>query len=202
MFGIYEELCRLEQENKPIRIAIIGAGQMGRGLTSQTVKMKGIVPAVVSDMYIDRAEKALLNAGVAAEDIKVAKTPGQAVDFIKAGKYVIADDPQVAVQAEGIDCVVEATGSTEHGARMAYDSIQAHKNIVMLNVETDVVVGPLLHKMAKQQGVVYTGSAGDEPGAVMELYDFAKALNLDILAIGKGKNNIIYPYTFMQKLTF
>ena len=188
MFGIYEELCRLEQENKPIRMSIVGAGQMGRGLASQTVKMKGIVPAIVSDMYIDRAESALLNAGVSAEDIKVAKTPGQAADWIKAGKYVITEDPQVAVQAEGIDCVVEATGSTEHGARMAYDSIKAHKSIVMLNVETDVVVGPLLHKMAQQEGVVYTGSAGDEPGAVMELYDFAKALNLDILAIGKGKN--------------
>ena len=82
MFGIYEELCRLEQENKLIRIAIIGAGQMGRGLTSQTVKMKGIIPAIVSDMHIDRAENALLNAGVSARNIAVAQTAAEAEKYI------------------------------------------------------------------------------------------------------------------------
>jgi len=189
MFGIYEELLKLEEENKPLRPAIIGAGQMGRGLVSQTVKMKGITPAVLADIQLDKAKNAFLNAGIAEDDIKIARTAGQAADFLKAGKFVITEDSQVAVQTEGIDCIVEATGSTEHGAKLAVDSIKAHKHIVMLNVETDVVVGPLLNKMAKQEGVIYTGSAGDEPGAVMELYDFAKALNLDILAIGKGKNN-------------
>lgn len=189
MFGIYKELYRLEEQNKPLRTAIIGAGQMGRGLASQTVQMKGIVPAVLADHHLERAKNALLKAGVPEDEIKTAATAGQASDYIKAGKYVVTEDAEVAVQAEGIDCVVEATGNTEHGARLAYDSIRAHKNIVMLNVETDVVVGPLLHQMAQKEGVVYTGSAGDEPGAVMELYDFAKALNLDILALGKGKNN-------------
>ncbi|MCB6567802.1 hypothetical protein LI169_22380, partial [Desulfovibrio desulfuricans] len=61
----------------------------------------------------------------------------------------------------------------------------------MLNVETDVVIGPLLDKMAKDNGVIYTGSAGDEPGAVMELYDFATAMGLEVKVMGKGKNNRI-----------
>lgn len=189
MFGIYQELYRLEEEHKPLRTAVVGAGQMGRGLVSQTVQMKGICPAVLADHHLEKAKAAFLGAGVPEEEIKAATTAAQATDLVRAGKYVITEDAEVAVGAEGIDCVVEATGNTENGARIAYDSIRAHKNIVMLNVETDVVVGPLLHRMAQREGVIYTGSAGDEPGAVMELYDFAKALNLDILALGKGKNN-------------
>jgi len=189
MFGMYEELCKLEEQKKPIRPAIIGAGQMGRGMVSQIVLMKGMIPAIVADIQLENARNALLHAGIPADEIKVAKTGGEATDFLKAGKYVITDDANVAVAADGIDCMVDATGVSEIGAKLAVDSIKAHKHIVMLNVEADVVVGPLLYKMARKEGVIYTGSAGDEPGAVMELYDFAKAIGFDVLCIGKGKNN-------------
>jgi predicted homoserine dehydrogenase-like protein len=59
----------------------------------------------------------------------------------------------------------------------------------MLNVETDVCIGHILYKLARNAGVVYTGSAGDEPGAVIEMYDFARALGFDVRVVGKGKNN-------------
>ena len=61
----------------------------------------------------------------------------------------------------------------------------------MMNVEADVTIGPLLKKLADNAGIVYTGSHGDEPGAVMELYDFATALGYDVRVVGKGKNNAI-----------
>ena len=189
MFGIYEELQKLEAQGKPIRPAIIGAGQMGRGMVSQLVLMKGMTPSLVADIQLDNARNALLKAGIPEDEIKVAKTGGEASDFIKAGKYVITEDANVAVATEGIDCVVDATGVSEIGSKLAVDSIKAHKHIVMLNVEADVVVGPLLYQMAQKEGVIYSGSAGDEPGAVMELYDFAKALGFEVLVIGKGKNN-------------
>ncbi len=205
MFGISQELLKLEEQNKPIRIGIIGAGQMGRGMVSQTILMKGMIPSVVVDIAQDNAKNALLNAGIAAEDIKVAKTGAEATDFIKAGKYVISDNAQVAIEAGNIDTIVDATGVTEIGAKIAVDTINAHKHIVMLNVEADVVVGPLLYKMAKEKGVVYTGSAGDEPGAVMELYDFAVALGYDVRVIGKGKNNKVdlnsTPDTVLEEAT-
>ena len=144
MFGIYEELQKLEAQGKPIRPAIIGAGQMGRGMVSQIVLMKGMTPSLVADIQLDNARNALLKAGIPEDEIKVAKTGGEASDFIKAGKYVITEDANVAVATEGIDCVVDATGVSEIGSKLAVDSIKAHKHIVMLNVEADVVVGPLL----------------------------------------------------------
>lgn len=189
MFGMSDELLRLEEQGKPIRMAVIGAGQMGRGMVSQVVLMKGMIPSIVADIQLDNARNALLHAGIPEEEIKIATTGAQASDYIKAGKYVITEDADVAVAADGIPCIVDATGVTEIGARLAVNSIKAHKHIVMLNVEADVVIGPLLYKMAKEEGVIYSGSAGDEPGAVMELYDFATALGFDVLVVGKGKNN-------------
>src|SRR5699024_2826367 len=88
-----------------------------------------------------------------------------------------------------VDVVVDATGVPNMGAEIAWDTILNNKHIVMLNVEADVTVGPLLKKMADASGVIYTGSAGDEPGAIMELYDFADAMGFEVVALGKGKNN-------------
>ena len=75
------------------------------------------------------------------------------------------------------------------GAKVATDAMKNKKHVVMLNVETDVVIGPYLKKLAAKEGVIYTGSAGDEPGAVMELYSFAKAMGMNVEVMGKGKNN-------------
>lgn len=191
MFGIAQELAALEAQGKYLKMAIIGCGQMGRGMTSQVIQMKGMRPVVVVDIKLENAKNALLHAGIAESEIREAKTAAEAADFIKEGKYVISDDSAVAIHADGVECVVDATGVTEIGAQIAVDSIKAHKHIIMLNVECDVVIGPLLYKMAKEEGVIYSGSAGDEPGAVMELYDFATALGFDVLVIGKGKNNVV-----------
>jgi predicted homoserine dehydrogenase-like protein len=84
-----------------------------------------------------------------------------------------------------------APGVPEAGAKIALDAINNKKHIVMLKVETDVCIGHILHKMARNAGVIYSGSAGDEPGAVLELYDFADALGFEVRVIGKGKNNAV-----------
>jgi len=41
--------------------------------------------------------------------------------------------------------------------------------------------------------VLYSVSSGDEPGCLMELYDFVRALGMEVIAIGKGKNNPLNP---------
>jgi predicted homoserine dehydrogenase-like protein len=93
--------------------------------------------------------------------------------------------PEVA----GVEAVIEATGLPSIGAQVAYRTISARRHIILLNVETDVTIGYLLKRMADAAQVVYTTSAGDEPGALKELYDFAKALGFEVVAAGKGKNN-------------
>ena len=108
---------------------------------------------------------------------------------LEEGKILFTDDVRILPGIENIDIVVDATGYTEVGAFVALSSIAGKKHVVTLNVETDITVGPILKKMSKDYGVVYTLSAGDEPAALKELYDFADGLGLEVICAGKGKNN-------------
>jgi predicted homoserine dehydrogenase-like protein len=85
--------------------------------------------------------------------------------------------------------VIDATGNPNIGAQFALDAIAHGKHVVMLNVEADVTIGRYLHQQAQKAGVVYTGAAGDEPAATLELIGFAQSIGLEVVCAGKGKNN-------------
>lgn len=189
MLNMNQKLIKRQQEGKIIRTGIVGAGQMGRGMVTQMVLMQGIMPAIVSDINIDNAVHAFEYAGVAKNDIKIVETLEDANRWIEAGKYVATVDANLISQVNLVECAIDATGVPDVGAKVATDAMKNGKHCVMLNVETDVVIGPYLKKLAAKEGVIYTGSAGDEPGAVMELYCFAKAMGMDVKVMGKGKNN-------------
>lgn len=190
MINMMSKLAKREEEGKPILASIVGAGHMGKGLVSQMSCMKGMRPAVVIDHTLDKARQTYLDAKkVEGKDFAAAATIEEAAAILASGRGVIGTNDELATKTPGIDCVVDATGVPEAGAKVAMDAINAGKHIVMLNVETDVCIGHILHKLAENAGVVYTGSAGDEPGAVIELYDYASALGFDVRVVGKGKNN-------------
>ena len=189
MWGMNKRLLELETQGRPILTSIIGIGQMGRGLVSQMSLMKGMKPALIADRNLHKAEKAFADANISKDMYIIAATVEEAEKAIDEGKYVITTDVSLATRAAQIQAVIDCTGMPDIGARIALDAIENKKHIIMLNVETDIVIGHLLKKKADEAGVVYTGSAGDEPGAVMELYDFATALGFEVMAFGKGKNN-------------
>jgi predicted homoserine dehydrogenase-like protein len=189
MLGVNYKLAELEEKGKKINFGIVGAGQMGMGMVSQVMLMKGVRPAVVADINLENAFKAYTNAGVSPEDIAKVSTVAEANEKMELGKYIVTDNAEIASKTNKVDVAIDATGVPEVGAKIAIDAINNKKHIVMLNVETDVCIGSILKKLADNAGVVYTGSAGDEPGAVKELYDFADAAGFDVRVIGKGKNN-------------
>lgn len=191
MLGLNKKLYKLEKDNKHIKVAIVGAGLMGKGMVSQLTLVKGIKPSLIIDRTMEKAVGALTLAGISREDIFIAKTLDDINFGMERNKFVACDNIDLASKANLIDVVVDATGRPNAGAKIAMDAIYNKKHIVMLNVEADAVIGPILGKLAKEAGVVYTGTAGDEPGAVKEIYDFAETSGFEILAIGKGKNNPI-----------
>lgn len=189
MLGINRELEKLEKSGKQINVGLVGAGQMGRGMISQIASMNGMRVAATSDIQIDNVTRAYELAGVPAEEVVVAGNLEEAAQAVKENKSVALTDADLLCEVEGIDVIVDATGVPEVGASVAIGAIENKKHIVMLNVEADITVGVYLNRLAEEKGVVYTGSAGDEPGAIMELYDFADALGFKIVGLGKGKNN-------------
>jgi predicted homoserine dehydrogenase-like protein len=177
--SLRNKLEGLSQAGTPIRVGLVGAGQMGRGFVAQVSGIPGMEVVAAADVDAERALAAFREAG---------SEPVEGLNGSPERPAVTTDAVELA-RSESVDVVVEATGVPEVGARVAYEAIHNGKHVVMLNVETDVTVGAVLARMAKSAGVVYTGSAGDEPGAIMELYDFARSLGFDVIVAGKGKNN-------------
>lgn len=189
MYSLNRKLVELEERNEQIKIAIIGAGHMGTGMVSQVHNMKGMIPAVVVDINTELAKTSFIKAGITEDDVAIVNNEVEAEEALQAGKFVVCSDFLIPCKTPSIQVVIDATGGIAIGAEIALNSILNKKHIVMLNAETDCVVGPILKKLADDAGVIFTGSAGDEPGAVMELFDFADAMGFDVRVIGKGKNN-------------
>lgn len=188
MYEIDTKLLKRHEAGNPVRVALIGCGQMGKEIVCQVGLMKGMEIDVVVDLKTETCRNAFVAANYAGE-LCDTNDLAQAEAAIDQGKRVIATDYRVAVKARQIDCVIDATGSPEMGARISLECFANKKHIVMMNVECDVTIGPLLRKMAEQAGVVYSLTAGDEPGSIVEVYRFATALGFRVVAAGKGKNN-------------
>ena len=203
MLNINIALRKLDENGKHICMGLVGAGQMGRGIVTQVFQMKGMCIPIIANRTVTKAKEAFQLAGVDSKDIIVTNTVSEAENAIKNGKYVVTEDFEVLAKVLPVDVIIEATGVPEIGAQVALKAIHNGKHIVMLNVEADATVGPILKKMADRAGIVYTVSAGDEPGAIKELFDFADAVGFNVIAVGKGKNNPLdrdaTPDTLRQK---
>ncbi len=189
MIGINRKLAAFQKEGKRIHVGLVGAGQMGRGMVSQIEGMKGMQVSAIADINVEAVKSAFKFAGIEDNKITSASSLEEANQAALNNQVVATNDYTILTKMDSIDVIVDATGVPDVGANVALQSILNKKHIVMLNVETDVTIGPLLYHMATSADVVYTGSAGDEPGSIMELYDFADAINFEIVALGKGKNN-------------
>jgi len=186
---IYQQLAERKRAGNPIKVGLVGAGQMGEGLVCQMEGTGGMIGAAVADIIPGRATAALHEAGLSGSDIVETNDAATASQAIADGKRVASTDADLIAQIDGLDMVVEATGIPEVGAKVAMDTILGRKHMMQMNVETDATVGYYLRKMAKAAGVVYTLTAGDEPAATMELYDLAISNGFDVVCAGKGKNN-------------
>ena len=174
---------------RPIAVGFVGAGRMGTGAICQIGLMRGIRTAVIADLNVARARRAFELCGHRAEDVVVTNSAATAADALRRSRPVVTEDADL-VPALDIDAVVEATGNTEIGADVALRGLQAGRHVIMLNVETDVVVGPFLHRMAKNAGLVYTVSSGDEPGLIAEYFDRYAGLGFEIVAVGKAPSSV------------
>jgi predicted homoserine dehydrogenase-like protein len=156
---------------RPVRVALIGAGKFGSMFLAQVPTMPGVHVAGIADLAPDRARAACRIVGW--DDARLAAT-------------TLTDDAATLIARPDVEVVVEATGNPAAGIAHARGAIAAGKHIVMVNVEADVLAGPLLAEEARRAGVVYSLAYGDQPALVAELVDWARAAGFSVVAAGKG----------------
>lgn len=188
-----QELLRRQAANTPVRIGASGAGWMGSGFVAAMKHVPGMEVVTLADADTAAAWKSFLASGLPREAIVEAASVGPAMDALHAGKRVVSGDYRLAAQLEAVDIVADVTYSPAIGAETAYACIQHGKDVVLVNIEADVTVGRIMKKLAQDAGVLYTVSSGDEPGCLMELYNFVTCLGYEVMVIGKGKNNPLNP---------
>ena len=147
---LLDHLLRREATQNPIRVGLVGCGQEGSGMVHVTHKMAGMETFAIADLDLKRPLKTLHDLGIANSAIQVTNQKGPAEDALRAGHYVVTEDANLLPQLDSLDALVEATGVTEVGAQVAWQSIMRKKHVVMLNVETDVTVGLMLSRLAEQ----------------------------------------------------
>ena len=189
LIGLARDLKKREESGKPIRIGLVGCGEMGTDLLTGVAHMDGIEVAAVSTRTPERVLDA---AKIAYDETGHAKEVSNASEMtaaIEEGKIAATDDLDMLLKNELVDVIVDATGYPEAGAEIGYKTLQNNKHVVMMNVEADVTIGPYLKHEAEKRGLIYTLGAGDEPSSCMELIEFVSALGHNVVAAGKGKNN-------------
>ena len=174
------------EAGNPVRVGLLGAGFMGRGVINQIVNYTpGMVLVAIANRTVESAVEAYNKMGV--ENVKIVSTLGDLEDTIAQGQYAVTDDPLLLCQSEHIDVLIEATGHVEYGARVTLAAIEYKKPMVLMNAELDGTVGPILKVYADRAGVVITGCDGDQPGVQLNLYRFVKSIGLNPLLCGNIK---------------
>lgn len=174
------------QENRPIQVAMIGAGYSAKHIASQIISSFPCMHlAVIVNRTPAHAEAVYRNAGVT--NIKTVHSASELEDALKKRQFCITDDAEVVFNAPSIEAVIETTGEVEYGAWAALKSIQGGKHTFVLNCEMDATVGPLLKSYADKQGVVYSNSDGDEPGVASNLARHVRTMGLEVVGAGNLK---------------
>jgi predicted homoserine dehydrogenase-like protein len=163
-------LARLERGEGPVRVGLIGAGKFGSMFLNQ-VPTSPLEVTAIADLDPQRARDACRTVGW--DDARI-----DAVAFLEDGKELAARDD--------VDVALEVTGSPPAGIAHARAAFANGKHIVMVNVEADVLAGPLLAREAEKAGVVYSMGYGDQPALVCEIVDWARAAGFEVVAAGKG----------------
>lgn len=176
------KLRKRADEGNPVRVGIIGAGKFGSMFLSQAGHHPGYHVLGIADLSIARAKDALKRVGWSAEQYG-APDPASA---LKNGTTWLTEDADALIKTDGLEVIIDATGSPAAGIRFGLKAIEHGRHIVMVNVEADVLAGPLLAKRAEAAGLVYSMAYGDQPALIAEMVDWARAVGLSVVCAGKG----------------
>jgi predicted homoserine dehydrogenase-like protein len=187
--GLAKDLAARAETGKPVRIGLVGAGEMGTDIVSRVAHMRGIEIGAISELNPHAAGRSV---SIAYGDLDRAVATDSTVALnaaIESGRIATTQRVETLLESGLIDVVIDATGIPSVGAEIGLAAMEHGKHLVMMNVEADVTIGAYLRSEAERLGVVYSLGAGDEPSSCMELIEFVSAMGHRIVSAGKGKNN-------------
>ncbi len=187
--GLARDLSERAAAGRPVRIGLIGSGEMGTDIVTRAGMMDGVDVAAISEINVPAAHKAVEIARREAGHSADAETADALNAAIENGKTAVTETAGAIFNSGLIDVVIDATGVPAVGAGLGLRAMEHGKHLVMMNVEADVTIGAYLKREADRLGVVYSLGAGDEPSSCMELIGFVSAMGHKIVCAGKGKNN-------------
>ncbi|MCP6761571.1 MAG: Gfo/Idh/MocA family oxidoreductase [Fischerella sp. CENA71] len=186
MIIVDRALAARAEAGNPVKVGMIGAGFMGRGIANQIANsVPGMELVAISNRNVDAAKRAYSEAGI--ENFKVANTVTELEAAIASGGYAVTEDAMLLCRAEGIDALIEVTGAVEFGAHVIMEAIAHRKHVIMMNAELDGTIGSILKVYADKAGVILSACDGDQPGVQMNLYRFVKSIGLTPLLCGNIK---------------
>lgn len=179
-------LEKRQAEGNPIRVAMVGAGYMGRGIALQIEKyMTGMRLVAISNRTLSEAKRAYNEAGI--EATMTIENIAQLDEAISQNRYAVTDNPLLLCEAKGVEAIIEATGHVELSAHVAMKAIEHKKHLILMNAELDATVGPMLKVYADRAGIVIANTDGDQPGVMMNLYRFVKSIGYNPVLVGNIK---------------
>src|SRR5437868_1945333 len=149
---------------------------------AQVRRTPGMHLVGLADLDVARARNQLRSCGWSEPQYAAADLG----DAIESGRTFVTADAEALIAVPEIEVMIEATGDPKSGIRFALAAIAHGKHIVMVNVEADVVAGPLLARRARAADVVYSLAWGDQPALICEHVDWARAWGFEVVAAGKG----------------
>ena len=180
--NLHAKLCERAAAGRPVTVGVIGAGKFGTMFLAQARLTRGLHVVGVADIDPARAHKQLASAGWEAPHYGAASLD----EALKTGATHVGPDAEALIARPEIEVIVEATGVPAAGIRHALAAIAHGKHVVMVNVEADALVGPLLARKEQAAGVVYSLAWGDQPALICEHVDWARACGFNVVAAGKG----------------
>jgi len=185
IMSLYSLLQQRDNDNDPVRVGVIGAGKFSTMFISQARLTPGMKIVGIADLDVEKARQACLRTAWPEECLRVTQTTSGINDAARAGSTALTDDALALIDAD-LDVVVEITGVPEAGTLHAWTALETGKHVVMVNVETDCLLGPVLRQKADGVGCVYSMAYGDQPALIAEQIDWGRAVGLEIVCAGKG----------------
>ena len=186
MILVDKALAERARNGNPVRVAIVGAGYSGRNIAYQIIhSFPGLRLVAMANRTLAAAQAAVAAAGVS--DIRHVDSRQELEEASRHQCVAITEDASLICEADGIDVVVEATGTVEFGGGVVLRAIEHRKHIILINVELDATLGPILKAYADRAGVVYSNTDGDEPGVAMNMIRFVRSIGLTPVVAGNLK---------------